>query len=202
MGARLDLRKCLWSGSLGTDALSSSVILRELCDASGSGALVRRKNLQSILNIVASEKHRVRSAMLDCQESQDSRPSRHRRHFHALQIGRGRTLDVPRRSRRRTGTCRWPAPRGHSASGSESGADTARAADLSCRAGLAYAVQKPDGKRIVGNLIVPSPRSKIHPVIVPRAVLCSQLPDGVGWLKVTMFPGAVGIDLVSRWQRT
>src|SRR5207245_1661048 len=45
------------------------------------------------------------------------------------------------------------------------------------------------------NLIVPSPRSKSHPVIVPKAVLCSQLPDGIGWLKVTMFPGAVGIDL-------
>lgn len=58
-----------------------------------------------------------------------------------------------------------------------------------------YAVQKPDGKRIVGQLNVPSPRSKSHPVIVPKAVLCSQLPDGIGWLKVTMFPGAVGIDL-------
>ena len=58
-----------------------------------------------------------------------------------------------------------------------------------------YEVQKPDGKRIVGNLNVPSPRSKSHPVIVPKAVLCSQLPDGVGRLKVTMFPGAVGIDL-------
>src|SRR3989475_9735739 len=58
-----------------------------------------------------------------------------------------------------------------------------------------YAVQKPDGKRIIGTLNVPSPRSKSHPVIVPKAVLCSQLPDGIGWLKVTMFPGAVGIDL-------
>src|SRR5260370_13394979 len=58
-----------------------------------------------------------------------------------------------------------------------------------------YAVQKPDGKRIVGTLNVPSPRSKSHPVIVPKAVLCSQLPDGIGWLKGTMFPGAVGIDL-------
>src|ERR1700739_766485 len=58
-----------------------------------------------------------------------------------------------------------------------------------------YAVQKPDGKRIVGNLIVPSPRSKSHPVIVPKAVLCSQLPDGIGWPQVTMFPVAVGIDL-------
>ena len=58
-----------------------------------------------------------------------------------------------------------------------------------------YAVQKPDGKRIVGTLTVPSPRSRKHPVIVPKAVLCSQLPDGIGWLKVTMFPGAVGIEL-------
>jgi C-terminal processing protease CtpA/Prc len=58
-----------------------------------------------------------------------------------------------------------------------------------------YAVQKPDGKRVVGTLTVPSPRSKKHPVIVPKAVLCSQMPDGIGWLKVTMFPGAVGIDL-------
>jgi C-terminal processing protease CtpA/Prc len=58
-----------------------------------------------------------------------------------------------------------------------------------------YAVQKPDGKRVVGTLTVPSPRSKKHPVIVPKAVLCSQMPDRIGWLKVTMFPGAVGIDL-------
>jgi len=58
-----------------------------------------------------------------------------------------------------------------------------------------YAVQKPDGKHVVGTLTVPSPRSKKHPVIVPKAVLCSQMPDGIGWLKVTMFPGAVGIDL-------
>lgn len=57
-----------------------------------------------------------------------------------------------------------------------------------------YAVQKADGKRIVGTLNVPSPRSKNHPVVVPKAVLCSQMPDGIGWLKVTMFPGAVGID--------
>ncbi len=58
-----------------------------------------------------------------------------------------------------------------------------------------YVVQKPDGKRVIGTLNVPSPRSKSHPVIVPKAVLCSQLPDGIGWLKVTMFPGAVGVDL-------
>ena len=58
-----------------------------------------------------------------------------------------------------------------------------------------YVVQKPDGKSVMGNLQVPSPRSKNHPVIVPKSVICSQLPEGIGWLKVTMFPGAVGIDL-------
>lgn len=58
-----------------------------------------------------------------------------------------------------------------------------------------YVVQRPDGKRVMGTLNVPSPRSKSHPVIVPKSVLCSQLPEGIGWLKVTMFPGAVGIDL-------
>jgi carboxyl-terminal processing protease len=58
-----------------------------------------------------------------------------------------------------------------------------------------YVVQKPDGKRVMGTLQVPNPRSKNHPVIVPKAVVCSQLPEGIGWLKVTMFPGAVGIDL-------
>lgn len=58
-----------------------------------------------------------------------------------------------------------------------------------------FLVQKPDGKRVMGTLKVPSPKSKKHAVIVPKAVLCSQLPEGIGWLKVTMFPGAVGIDL-------
>ena len=58
-----------------------------------------------------------------------------------------------------------------------------------------YEVQKPDGKRVMGTLQVPNPRSKSHPVIIPKAVVVSQLPEGIGWLKVTMFPGAVGIDL-------
>lgn len=45
------------------------------------------------------------------------------------------------------------------------------------------------------TLHVPSPRSKNRPIIVPKSVLCSKLPDGIGWIKVTMFPGAVGIDV-------
>ena len=58
-----------------------------------------------------------------------------------------------------------------------------------------FAVQKPDGKRVLGTLKVPSPRSEKHPVIVPKAVLYSEIPGRIGWLKVPTFPGAVGIDL-------
>jgi carboxyl-terminal processing protease len=58
-----------------------------------------------------------------------------------------------------------------------------------------YTVQKADGKRVVGTLHVPSPRSRTHPVIVAKSVVCSQLPEGIGWLKVAMFPGTVGIDI-------
>jgi len=51
------------------------------------------------------------------------------------------------------------------------------------------------GEDVSLTLHVPSPRSKNRPVIVPKSVLCSRLPDGIGWVKVTMFPGAVGIDV-------
>ena len=51
------------------------------------------------------------------------------------------------------------------------------------------------GDNVDLTLHVPSPRSKNRPVIVPKSVLCSQLPAGIGWIKVTMFPGAVGIDV-------
>lgn len=51
------------------------------------------------------------------------------------------------------------------------------------------------GDNVNLTLHVPSPRSKNRPIIVPKSVLCSQLPNGIGWIKVTMFPGAVGIDV-------
>ena len=51
------------------------------------------------------------------------------------------------------------------------------------------------GDNVNLSLHVPSPRSKNRPVIVPKSVLCSRFPGGIGWIKVTMFPGAVGIDV-------
>lgn len=41
---------------------------------------------------------------------------------------------------------------------------------------------------------VPNPRSKNRPINIPRAVVHQNLPRGVGYLKVSAFPGAIGID--------
>ena len=39
------------------------------------------------------------------------------------------------------------------------------------------------------------PKSKKHPVTAPEAVRSERLSDEIGWLKIAMFPGAVGIDV-------
>jgi len=52
-----------------------------------------------------------------------------------------------------------------------------------------------DGKSEPVMLNIPSPHSRKHPVIQPCPVSFSKLADSIGLLKVTMFPGAIGIDL-------
>lgn len=56
-------------------------------------------------------------------------------------------------------------------------------------------VQKRDGRRILLQISVPKPKSGKRPITIPRAVSHSRLSDGIGLLKVCMFPGAVGIDV-------
>jgi len=56
-------------------------------------------------------------------------------------------------------------------------------------------IRKRDGSHRAVTLNIPSPDSRKHPVIQPRAVSFSKLSDGTGLLTVTMFPGVVGIDL-------
>ncbi len=56
-------------------------------------------------------------------------------------------------------------------------------------------VQRRDGSQFPGTLPIPSPKSKQRPMAIPRAISFSRLPDGIGLLKATMFPGAVGIDV-------
>ena len=42
---------------------------------------------------------------------------------------------------------------------------------------------------------VPAGKSRSHPVVVPQAVEARMIADQVGLLKVTMFPGLIGIDV-------
>ncbi len=55
-------------------------------------------------------------------------------------------------------------------------------------------VLKRNGKEASVTLDVPSPKMKKHPVTPPQAVVFRKLDDGIGLLRVTMFPGIVGID--------
>jgi C-terminal processing protease CtpA/Prc len=56
-------------------------------------------------------------------------------------------------------------------------------------------VRKRDGSLFPGTLPIPNPKSKERPMSIPLAISFSKLTDGIGLLKATMFPGAVGIDV-------
>jgi len=57
------------------------------------------------------------------------------------------------------------------------------------------AVETLTGERVSVRLAVPAPKSKKRPINQPRPLSWSKLPEGIGLLKITMFPGAVRIDL-------
>ncbi len=56
-------------------------------------------------------------------------------------------------------------------------------------------VRKPSGVDQTVEIAVPDPKSKKHPVIFPRLISTRKLDGGVGYLKVSMFPGVVGIEI-------
>jgi carboxyl-terminal processing protease len=56
-------------------------------------------------------------------------------------------------------------------------------------------IEKLNGDRERVTLGVPRPTSKWHPILRPRLVSWTKLDSGVGLLKVTGFPGQVGIDV-------
>ncbi len=56
-------------------------------------------------------------------------------------------------------------------------------------------VQRRNGERTSLHIDVPSPKSKKRPINQPRPVAWSKLPGEIGLIKITMFTGAVGIDL-------
>ena len=55
-------------------------------------------------------------------------------------------------------------------------------------------VLRPNGLVNSIRVNVPNPKSKSRPINIPRAVAHRNLPSGVGYLKVSVFPGAIGID--------
>ncbi|MGH9350982.1 MAG: S41 family peptidase, partial [Terriglobia bacterium] len=56
-------------------------------------------------------------------------------------------------------------------------------------------IEKLRGERATVKLGVPLPSSKWHPIVRPRLVSWSKPQPGIGLLKVTGFPGQVGIDV-------
>lgn len=57
-------------------------------------------------------------------------------------------------------------------------------------------IRRPDGTTATPTLAVPQPRDKRQPVVVPdQVVTATKLPDGIGLLRVSMFPGILGMDV-------
>ena len=57
-------------------------------------------------------------------------------------------------------------------------------------------LRRPDGSTISPTLDVPRPKDKRQPVVVPdQVVSASRLEHGIGLLRVSMFPGVLGMDV-------
>lgn len=56
-------------------------------------------------------------------------------------------------------------------------------------------VQRRSGEKATMRLDVPTPTSKKRPINQPRPVAWSKLPGNIALMKITMFTGAIGIDL-------
>lgn len=63
-------------------------------------------------------------------------------------------------------------------------------------------LRRPDGSTVSQTLQVPQPKDKKQPVVVPsQVVTASQLDGGVGYLRVSMFPGVLGMDVARDMSR-
>jgi C-terminal processing protease CtpA/Prc len=58
-------------------------------------------------------------------------------------------------------------------------------------------VRRASGRDRTVEITVPDPKSKKHPVIVPELVSAKAIDASVGYLRVSMFPGIVGIDVAN-----
>ncbi|HWY70319.1 MAG TPA: S41 family peptidase [Terriglobales bacterium] len=60
-----------------------------------------------------------------------------------------------------------------------------------------FTIRKRDGKVFSAPAITPKPISGKRPIAEPKALSVSRLSDDIGYIKIRIFPGAVGIDLAA-----
>jgi C-terminal processing protease CtpA/Prc len=56
-------------------------------------------------------------------------------------------------------------------------------------------LERRNGKRDTVQVYVPASKKKDRPLVELQPASWTRLPEGIGYLKITMFPGMVGIDL-------
>lgn len=57
-------------------------------------------------------------------------------------------------------------------------------------------VRKADGGTVASTLTIPGSKEKQRPIVVPNQVVtAARLADGIGLVRVTMFPGVLGMDV-------
>ena len=57
-------------------------------------------------------------------------------------------------------------------------------------------LRRPDGSTVAPMLDIPRPKDKDRPLVVPdQVVTARRLEDGTGYMRVTMFPGVLGMDV-------
>jgi C-terminal processing protease CtpA/Prc len=59
-----------------------------------------------------------------------------------------------------------------------------------------FTLRRPDGSPTTATLTIPGSKEKQRPIVVPdKVVNASKLPNGTGLIRVSMFPGILGMDV-------
>jgi carboxyl-terminal processing protease len=58
-------------------------------------------------------------------------------------------------------------------------------------------IEKPDGRILRVGVAIPNPLSRKRPIAQPHPLLVSKLKPNLGFIKIRIFPGAVGIDFAA-----
>jgi carboxyl-terminal processing protease len=64
-----------------------------------------------------------------------------------------------------------------------------------------FTIRKRDGQLLAASTMTPKPMSGKRPIAEPKPLSVSKLKPGIGYIKIRIFPGAVGIDLAAEIDR-